>query len=281
MSRRVNPIILLGLIVVLILSLGILATAQSGGGTASDAIGVGEAQMGKPFRQASDGPDAFSCAGLIRYIMRTTGVDPNASFSPEGYLGAYPSVAGDPQPGDLMIFPGHATMYEGNGMVLNANELEGRVTHTPVSVLGTPLGIVRPPYGGGGGGQPPAEKSDPIATGNPTGTVDMGATDTGTNSLGTNGLGTGGTNNMGTNGLDTGGTNGLVTGGTNDPGTGGTNNMGTNGLDTGGTNGLGTGGITDPGTGGTNNMGTNGLDTGGATNPGTINTGTPGLPPQV
>ncbi len=168
MSRRVNPIILLGLIVVLILSLGILATAQSGGGTASDAIGIGEAQVGKPFRQASDGPDAFSCAGLIRYIMRTAGVDPNASFSPEGYLGAYPSVAGDPQPGDLMIFPNHATIYVGGGMVLNANEVEGMVTHTPISVLGTPLGIVRPPYGGGGGGQPPAEKSDPIATGNPT-----------------------------------------------------------------------------------------------------------------
>ena len=168
MSRRVNPIMLLGLIVVLILSLGILATAQSGGGTASDAIGIGEAQVGKPFRQASDGPDAFSCAGLIRYIMRTAGVDPNASFSPEGYLGAYPSVAGDPQPGDLMIFPNHATMYVGNGMVLNANEVEGRVTHTPISVLGTPLGIVRPPYGGGGGAQPPAENNDPIATGNPT-----------------------------------------------------------------------------------------------------------------
>ena len=172
MSRRVNPIMLLGLIVVLILSLGILATAQSGGGTASDAIGIGEAQVGKPFRQASDGPDAFSCAGLIRYIMRTAGVDPNASFSPEGYLGAYPSVAGDPQPGDLMIFPNHATMYVGNGMVLNANEVEGRVTHTPISVLGTPLGIVRPPYGGGGGGQPPAENSNPIATGNPTTTGD-------------------------------------------------------------------------------------------------------------
>ena len=172
MSRRVNPIILLGLIVILILSLGILATAQSGGGTASDAIGIGEAQVGKPFRQASDGPDAFSCAGLIRYIMRTAGVDPNASFSPEGYLGAYPSVAGDPQPGDLMIFPNHATIYVGGGMVLNANEVEGMVTHTPISVLGTPLGIVRPPYGGGGGGQPPAENSNPIATGNPTTTGD-------------------------------------------------------------------------------------------------------------
>jgi hypothetical protein len=36
-------------------------------------------------------------------------------------------------------------MYTGNGMVLNANEFEGFVTHTPMGVAGEPLGIVRPP----------------------------------------------------------------------------------------------------------------------------------------
>src|SRR5215212_8486495 len=167
MSRRVNPIMLLGLIVVLILALGILASAQLGGGAAGDALGVGEAQVGKPFRMASDGPDAFSCAGLMRYIMRIIGADPDAPFSPEGYLGAYPSVApGDLQPGDIVIFPGHATMYAGNGTVLNANEVEGMVTNTPMDVLGAPLGIVRPPYGGGG--QPPVGTTDPAVANNPT-----------------------------------------------------------------------------------------------------------------
>ncbi len=178
-GRRVNPIILLGLVVVLILSLGIFASAQSGGGTASDAIGVGEAQVGKPFALASDGPDAFSCAGLIRYILRTIGVDPNAPWSAEGMLGAYPAVApGDLQPGDLMLWPDHATMYVGNGMVLNANQVEGMVTHTPVSTLGEPMGIVRPPYGGGQlptaplstGGNTMGAYQDPATGGN---TMDM------------------------------------------------------------------------------------------------------------
>jgi hypothetical protein len=35
-------------------------------------------------------------------------------------------------------------MYAGNGMLVNANEMEGVVTHTPMDAAGTPLGIVRP-----------------------------------------------------------------------------------------------------------------------------------------
>ena len=35
-------------------------------------------------------------------------------------------------------------MYAGNGRLLNPNEMEGAVTHTPMVVAGEPLGIVRP-----------------------------------------------------------------------------------------------------------------------------------------
>ncbi len=104
-------------------------------------------QLGKPFVMSTDGPDTFSCVGLMRYILRTTGVDPDAPWVPEEYLGRYAPV--DPaniQPGDIVIYPNWATMYAGNGMVLNANEFEGFVTHTPMDYAGEPLGIVRPPY---------------------------------------------------------------------------------------------------------------------------------------
>ncbi len=165
MPRRVNPMMLVGLVVVLVLSFGILADAQLAGGTASDAVGVGKAQLGKPFRMATDGPDTFSCVGLMRYILRTIGVDGNAPWVPEAYLSKYALV--DPanlQPGDIVIMPDWATMYAGDGMLLNANEATGDVTLTPMSVAGEPLGIVRPPYGG----QPPVEAppnqvADPLA----------------------------------------------------------------------------------------------------------------------
>ncbi len=193
MPLRVNPVILLGLIIGVVLSFAISAGAvqmgdsegvlapdvqpqadvlppmdaqppmdvlppiegttsvpaeaalpqQVGGGGA--ALGVGEAQLGKPFVMSTDGPDTFSCVGLMRYILRTTGVDPDAPWVPEAYLSKYAPV--DPanlQPGDIVIYPNWATMYAGNGMLLNANEMEGVVTHTPMEVAGEPLGIVRP-----------------------------------------------------------------------------------------------------------------------------------------
>ncbi len=189
MPLRVNPVILLGLIIGVVLSFAISAGAvqignsegglvpevqpptdvpppvdaqppiegtsnvplepafqqQVGGGGGGAALGVGEAQLGKPFVMSTDGPDTFSCVGLMRYILRTTGVDPDAPWVPEAYLSKYAPV--DPanlQPGDIVIYPNWATMYAGNGMLLNANEMEGVVTHTPMDVAGEPLGIVRP-----------------------------------------------------------------------------------------------------------------------------------------
>ena len=160
-SQKVNPIVLVSLVIVLILSFGIFASAQLGAGTAGDALSVGEAQMGKPFKMATDGPDTFSCSGLMRYIMRTIGVDGDAPWVPEGYLSKYAPVnPANLQPGDIVIYPDWATMYAGNGMLLNANEDLGHVTETPMSVAGTPEGIVRPPYSGqpqGGATQRPAQ----------------------------------------------------------------------------------------------------------------------------
>jgi hypothetical protein len=168
MLRRVNPMLLLSLIIVLILSFGIFASAQVGvnpvtgmggasgsadvqpvGSAAADALGVGEAQLGKPFVMGTDGPGTFSCSGLMRYILRTTGVDENAPWVPEEYLSRYTLVdLVNVQPGDIVIMPNWATMYVGNGMLLNANEVLGTVTHTPLIYAGAPLGAVRPPYAG-------------------------------------------------------------------------------------------------------------------------------------
>jgi cell wall-associated NlpC family hydrolase len=81
----------------------------------------------------------------MRYILRTIGTDSDAPWVHEEYLSRYPAVdRADLQPGDIVIYPGWATMYAGNGQLLNSNEMEGVVTHTPMDVAGEPLGIVRP-----------------------------------------------------------------------------------------------------------------------------------------
>ena len=146
MVRRVNLIILLGLIIALVLSFGLLASAQTAG-TADAAVAIGKQQVGKPFQYGADGPDSFSCSGLMRYILRTNGTDPDAPWVPEEYLNKYQRVSlQNLQPGDIVIYPDWATMYVGDGWLLNANEWQGKVAYTHMDYAGTPLGAVRPPY---------------------------------------------------------------------------------------------------------------------------------------
>jgi len=118
---------------------------MSGGGSGGEALSVGEAQLGKPFVLNTDGPDTFSCVGLMRYILRTIGTDFDAPWVPEEYLSRYLAVdCANLQPRGIVIYPGRATMYAGNGQLLNSNEMEGIFTHTSMRVAGEPLDIVRP-----------------------------------------------------------------------------------------------------------------------------------------
>jgi NlpC/P60 family len=150
MVRRVNPLILLGLVIVLVLSFSLAASAQTTGGSAESAVAIGKAQLGKPFVYGADGPDSFSCTGLMRYILRENGNDPDAPWVAEEYLNRYTRVsAADMKPGDIVIFSGDwATMYVGDDMLLNANEVAGQVVLTPRGSAGEPLGVARPNYNG-------------------------------------------------------------------------------------------------------------------------------------
>ncbi len=146
MVRRVNLLILLGLVIVLVLSFSLAASAQTKG-SAESAVAIGKAQLGDPFEYGADGPDSFSCVGLMRYILRENGNDPDAPWVAEEYLNKYPRVsAADMKPGDIVIMADWATMYVGDGMLLNANQVDGQVTLTPIESAGEPLGVVRPNY---------------------------------------------------------------------------------------------------------------------------------------
>lgn len=147
MLRRVNPVILLGLSMVIALSLALSAGAQSGGGSPSDAVGAAMGQVGKPYVFGTDGPDTFSCAGLVRFALRSAGVDANAPWGHGEYLGVYPNVS-SPEPGDVVVYPSGVAMYVGGGTVVMANEVDGSVGTYPIDSIGTPVGFARPPYGG-------------------------------------------------------------------------------------------------------------------------------------
>lgn len=153
--RRVNPILLLGLISTLVLSITILASAKTGGGSAGDATGGGSAsdalaaatgQVGMPYGYGTDGGGSFSCTGLVRHALRSAGVDANAPWDHLAYLGTYPTHD-TPVPGDVVVYPDGVAMYVGDNTVVMANEVDQVVGYYPMDLVGTPLGFANP-YGG-------------------------------------------------------------------------------------------------------------------------------------
>ena len=146
MPRRVKPVVLVGLIAALILSIGIFATANTGGGSPDAALGTAMGQVGTPYGFGTDGPGSFSCTGLVRHALRSAGVDQNAPWDHMAYLGAYPTVS-NPQPGDVVVYPDGAAMYIGNDQIVMANHADGSVGTYGMNEVGTPVGFASP-YGG-------------------------------------------------------------------------------------------------------------------------------------
>ncbi len=129
---------LLSTVLVLVLSLGLLAGAQGGGGAVGTALG----QVGKPYAFGTDGPNTFSCTGLVRFALRSIGIM-DAPWDHYAYLSAYPNVS-KPEPGDVVVYPDGAAMYIGNDQVVMANHADGKVGTYPMGAIGVPVGFARP-----------------------------------------------------------------------------------------------------------------------------------------
>src|SRR5918995_4542983 len=148
MPRRVKPVVLIGLIAALVLSIALLAGAKGGGGSRDAALAAATGQIGMPYGFGTDGPGSFSCTGLVRHALRSAGVDDSAPWDHMAYLGVYPTVS-DPQPGDVVVYPDGAAMYVGNGQIVMANHADGKVGTYGMNEVGTPVGFASP-YGGAG-----------------------------------------------------------------------------------------------------------------------------------
>jgi peptidoglycan DL-endopeptidase CwlO len=112
---------------------------------AAAAISYAEAQLGKPYRYAAAGPDAYDCSGLTMMAWAAAGV------SMPHYSGAqyamFPHVPLDQlEPGDLLFWgPGgseHVAMYIGGGLQIAATHTGDYVR---IQSMGSdPVGAARP-----------------------------------------------------------------------------------------------------------------------------------------
>jgi cell wall-associated NlpC family hydrolase len=109
------------------------------------AIDYALAQVGKPYRYAGVGPDAYDCSGLTMMAWAQAGVSmPHAS---SGQYAMFPHIPFEQiQPGDLIVWgPGgnrHVAMYLGNGMQVAATHTGDFVKVQPV--YGGWWGVARP-----------------------------------------------------------------------------------------------------------------------------------------
>jgi cell wall-associated NlpC family hydrolase len=89
---------------------------------AAAAVRAALSQLGKPYRFAAAGPDAYDCSGLTMWAWAHAGVSmPHGSVAQYGMFPHVPLSA--MQPGDLVVFYSdlhHVGLYIGGGMMVHA-----------------------------------------------------------------------------------------------------------------------------------------------------------------
>jgi cell wall-associated NlpC family hydrolase len=104
------------------------------GAGAAAAVAYAWAQLGKPYRYAGVGPDAYDCSGLTMMAWAQGGVSmPHGSIAQGDMFPRVPDS--DLKPGDLAIYysdHGHVGMYVGNGMTISATHTGDFVRLQPV-----------------------------------------------------------------------------------------------------------------------------------------------------
>ena len=98
------------------------SSGEGGSGRGATALAFAKTQIGKPYRFASAGPDAYDCSGLTSAAWKTAGVTlPRSSYT---QFNAGRAVdRSELQPGDLVFFYSdlsHVALYAGNGMVVQS-----------------------------------------------------------------------------------------------------------------------------------------------------------------
>lgn len=103
------------------------AVVASLGGGSGALVAAVRSQIGKPYRWAATGPDAFDCSGLVYWGLRQAGYDPprftTATFGfwakAQGWT-RYSDVILESQAGDVLIKAGHMSVCSGIGKMIDA-----------------------------------------------------------------------------------------------------------------------------------------------------------------
>ncbi|MCI9217512.1 MAG: hydrolase [Dorea sp.] len=97
-------------------------------------VSTAYSQLNVPYVWGGASPSGFDCSGLVMYCHNAAGVSLDHYSESQGAGGA----VSDPQPGDVVYYPGHVGIYIGNGQMIHAPQENDVVKISNVYDVGTP-----------------------------------------------------------------------------------------------------------------------------------------------
>lgn len=88
-----------------------------------------------PYQSGGSTPAGWDCSGFVQYVYAAIGVSLPRTSGAQGTVGQAVGSIQEAMPGDILATSGHAAIYVGNGMVINARTVGLGTGYDPIGYV--------------------------------------------------------------------------------------------------------------------------------------------------